>query len=215
MGNKNHPERQLGSVARERIRPFQEDSFPSDKQGVSKDASEELVQAPEGPEAHRRQKKRLSGAVLMAMHSGSNKTCTIHHKDGVKATPQNVLERTFIITPPGTQVSSALSSSTSAGGTTTGTGPSGSTSRQTRRSKSYTGFGDVSPREAGGPGWVFFFWHPSRSAIREGQRGTLSSPKGSRWAATTPNRPWEICTKEAAICALPSQNTPPSPVELH
>lgn len=109
-------------MARERASPFQEDSFPLDKQGISKAASEDLVQAPDGPEAHRRQKKSLSGSVLMAMHSGSNKTCTTHHKDGVKATLQNVLERTSVIIPLGTQVSSALSSSASGGGTTTGMG---------------------------------------------------------------------------------------------
>lgn len=63
----------------------------------------------------------------MAMQPGSNKTCTIDHKDkeGAKSTPQNFLERVFVIIPQRTQVNAALSISVSGGGATTGMGLSG------------------------------------------------------------------------------------------
>lgn len=168
------------------------------------------------------------------MQSGSNKTCTIHYKDeeGVKSTPQNILERVFIIIALCTEVSSAPSIGISGSGPTTGTGLLGTSGRPV-----------VPSREQGRPGGASLILGLEMSLLdnlegqgglfsgicqevlfREGQRATLSSPKGcspwycyvqwSRWAATTPNRPWEICTEEA-ICVLLSQNTSPSPLELH
>ena len=152
--------------------------------------------------------------ALVAIQSGSNKTCTRHHKDeeGVKSMPQNILERVFVIISLCTEVSSALSTSASDGGPTTGTGLLGTPRGRPGGASPLLGL-EMSVLELEGQGGLFSGIH-QEALVREGQRATLSSPKGrspwfcyvqwSRWAATTPNRPWEICTEKEAICALPS-----------
>jgi len=149
------------------------------------------------------------------MQSESNETCTIHHKDEgqVKSAPQNILEGRFVIIPQGTQGSSARSISGSGSGATAGAGLLGTPRGRPGEASSILGLEMLVLQKLECQGGCFSGIR-QEALLREGQRVTSSSPNGSRWAATTPNKPWEICTEEAAICALPSQNTPPSPLEL-
>lgn len=160
------------------------------------------------------------------MQSGSNKTCTMHYKDeeGVKWTPQNILERVFIIIALCTEVSSALSIGISGSGPTMGMGLLGTRWGRPGGASLILGLEMSLLENLEGQGGLFS-GICQEVLFREGQRATLSSPKGcspwycyvqwNRWAATTPNRPWEICTEKEAICVLLSQNTSPSPLELH